>query len=701
MSTPYPMLDNKPIDQWKVTELKEELRKRKMPIRGLKEELVKRLFDAIEMEKGPINDAETENGFDVDSNPQDTAEQGEPEPVAEDAEATVDENEKMVDETPLADVNHVAENEVVDYGVIVGEGDICQNASLDVSGESAGDAVSVENNETNIKNVIVQPDTCVEDPSSDVKLKDAEPLAEDAICNPLEPNIQVPEVSQDLGFNVKCESISTDSASINEKNKLKDNLNADNFHLEVDVKPEMVQPSSDSVPPVVGDVHTLVDEKGQDKDQVSMEEMDASNATSVELSKKEDSVDGGSPEKLDLDRSSGDDLMDEDVLESKPIESNTKSDWLQEGGEVEKVHGIDEGILVDVMAEDVSPDKKGVLDEEKARLSTPNEKQKLEVDEGSLVDVVSDGFSHDKKVIHAEDKVRPTTPSEKRKLEDHEVAKTNDTSKRQRRWNPETVKVPDLPPSNISATSTPRDSFKPVSKHIFARSDSTLSAGSPKERVVPPSPKTVTNSLRIDRFLRPFTLKAVQELLAKTGTVCKFWMDHIKTHCYVTYASAEEAIATRNAVYNLQWPPNGGRFLVAEFVDPEEVKSRLESPPQAPAPASASPATPTAPRLLQSQVPKLPQQNSLPQKLPPPPPLPLPPPPPLSELPRARERERQSLPLPLPPPPPLPQKKPEPSVVTLDDLFKKTKTTPRIYYLPLSEEQVAAKLATQGKGTTV
>lgn len=51
---------------------------------------------------------------------------------------------------------------------------------------------------------------------------------------------------------------------------------------------------------------------------------------------------------------------------------------------------------------------------------------------------------------------------------------------------------------------------------------------------VPPSSKPPTNSLRIDRFLRPFTLKAVQELLGKSGTVTDFWMDHIKTHCYVS-----------------------------------------------------------------------------------------------------------------------------------------------------------------------
>ncbi|CAK8534857.1 unnamed protein product [Lathyrus sativus] len=52
----------------------------------------------------------------------------------------------------------------------------------------------------------------------------------------------------------------------------------------------------------------------------------------------------------------------------------------------------------------------------------------------------------------------------------------------------------------------------------------------------------------------------------------------------------------------------------------------------------------------------------------------------------------------LPSPPPLPEKV-EPPIVTLDGLFRKTTATPRIYCLPLSEEQVAAKLAAQGKST--
>ncbi|MQL96558.1 hypothetical protein Taro_029238 [Colocasia esculenta] len=260
--------------------------------------------------------------------------------------------------------------------------------------------------------------------------------------------------------------------------------------------------------------------------------------------------------------------------------------------------------------------------------------------------------------------------------------------KRQRRWNAEIIKVPEPQTSNQTPSTTPKDIFQSTPRRIFTRTDSGLSVESPKERFVPPSQKTATTSLRIDRFLRPFTLKAVQELLAKTGTVCSFWMDHIKTHCYVTYSSVEEAVSSRNALYNLQWPPNGGRLLTADFVDPQEVKAHVEAP-QSPAAAGPSAALqPSAPSLERPNASQPPPQSDK-QQLPPPPPSQ---PPPASQAPPAREREG----LPLPPPPP---NKPEPPILTLDDLFKKTRATPRIYYLPLSEEQVAAKLATQGRGT--
>jgi hypothetical protein len=51
---------------------------------------------------------------------------------------------------------------------------------------------------------------------------------------------------------------------------------------------------------------------------------------------------------------------------------------------------------------------------------------------------------------------------------------------------------------------------------------------------VPPPASEPTNTLLVRNFVRPFTLKAVKDLLAETGTVINFWMNDIKTHCYVS-----------------------------------------------------------------------------------------------------------------------------------------------------------------------
>lgn len=130
------------------------------------------------------------------------------------------------------------------------------------------------------------------------------------------------------------------------------------------------------------------------------------------------------------------------------------------------------------------------------------------------------------------------------------------------------MKVPEPQNSIQTPTTTPKDTSQtPILKRNFSRSNSTMSEDTPKERVgesfifslsflefenfqqhkfriltsvvaVPPSQKPPTNSLKIDHFLRPFTLKAVHELLGKTGKVTDFWMDQIKTHCFVTVRSS-------------------------------------------------------------------------------------------------------------------------------------------------------------------
>ncbi|XP_010916922.1 uncharacterized protein [Elaeis guineensis] len=651
MSSLYCVLNNKPIDQWKVTELKEELRRRKLPIKGLKEDLVKRLDEAVRNEKESPKE-EVNNSLDPAPDPQDNGDQEGEDPQAEaytevmtDKVEQTDKDATMVDmDGSLPDVNQAINIQDGDPTPPLGSDAEAVEPSVNAASMEGSAAASVEDTITESQHVTLHNDSSGQDLQYDKKQEESKPSIEDVKLSPSEPNNQVSEVSPNLGSQVKCESISTDSVSIIEKNELKDNLNADNCHLEV-VKPEMVQLSSCNDPPICDDLHPLDDDKELVKNQVSLEETDAKYATNLDLSKNEDSADGGSPEKLNLDRSSGDESMEEDVLESKHIESNIKSDELGEKTEASEVHTVEMGTSVVAAVGGSSLEKKDTVDEEK---------------------------------------VGPTAPTEKRKLEDNEAVRINEPIKRQRRWNLENIKFPEQQTSNISTSTTLKDALQPATKRTFTRSDSTLSGDSPKERVVPPSQKPPTTSLRIDRFLRPFTLKAVQELLAKTGTVCSFWMDQIKTHCYVTYSSVEEAVATRNAVYNLQWPTNGGKLLLAEFVDPQEVKHHVEAPPQSPAPISPSPMTPKASSFEQPQASQPSPQHTVRQQLPPPPTLPPPPPafdPPMRERPLA--------------PPPL--KKPEQAVMTLDDLFKKTKASPRIYYLPLSEEQVSAKLAAQGK----
>lgn len=155
-------------------------------------------------------------------------------------------------------------------------------------------------------------------------------------------------------------------------------------------------------------------------------------------------------------------------------------------------------------------------------------------------------------------------------------------------------------------------------------------------------------------------------------------------HTDFQFSSVEEALATRNAVYNLQWPPNNGSSLVAEFVDPHEVKAKLEPPPPPPAPINPTAATAPSHQSKANQI-MPPHAADTSRGL-------LPTPPALARLPTFNNAPAREM---LPPAP----KNPEPPVVvTLDDLFRKTQASPRIYYMPVSEEVVSAKLAARGKG---
>ncbi|KAH7851005.1 hypothetical protein Vadar_005871 [Vaccinium darrowii] len=248
VSSPYPVLGNRPIDQWKVTELKEELKRRKLTTRGLKEDLIKRLDEAIREEsESALENAD--NGFD-----------GPPQPV--------EGNVQMGEVTRGTDSASDEEMECNDtYGETGLEGSVVSELAMNVPESQNNDS---QNMRGDLKSEL----------ENEIK-----PSHEASELNSSNPNNQVSEVSTVLGFQVKSDSISTDCVSINEKNELKDNIIADNVQLELDVKTEMVQPSTSNVFPDGGKLHPMDVEDTHGK-KLPIEEEENTHVANSEMSNK-------------------------------------------------------------------------------------------------------------------------------------------------------------------------------------------------------------------------------------------------------------------------------------------------------------------------------------------------------------------------------------------------------------------------------
>ncbi|KAH9295254.1 hypothetical protein KI387_038842, partial [Taxus chinensis] len=531
MSTPTAEFGNRPVDQWKMTELREELKRRKIATGGLKADLVRRLEEALRNE----------------------VEENDPQQTGSDAHETNDS-----DNLP----NYHSENH---------NGD--EDSAMDQNNENPSgkildiDFKAVENNNKEHQNI---PDQIEELSSSKLEELKPEMVVDDAsgACSkdgeaqrsefPLNQVVSE-NVSPVVGFQVKCESVSTDSVSILEENELKDSLNADN-NVNVESSEVVVKHRNSLQQESYGYPEPPQQSSGDDGSELVEKRVDHS---LVEEGRGNQDGDGNC--KLDDDN-------------SRMVE---QQDLTQNEDNIDFKHGP-VGFKIENKNEDEIPVVKSLREDDSYETMT--------------IDVCHD--DKDKEVEGGGNDVQALV--EKRKKEEPEAG-PQEPAKRVRRWNvvnnisgdaaKASTTERELPAYSHAASGTVsasavamRDRPPSAIRPMLSRSDSINNGDSQKERIVPPSQKPPTNSLRIDKFLRPFTLKAVRELLANTGTVTSFWMDHIKTHCYVTYSSIEEAIATRNALYNLQWPRNGGRQLIAEHVSSDEVKDKVEVPPEAPAP---------------------------------------------------------------------------------------------------------------------
>ncbi|KAL1429079.1 hypothetical protein MTO96_016810 [Rhipicephalus appendiculatus] len=255
----------------------------------------------------------------------------------------------------------------------------------------------------------------------------------------------------------------------------------------------------------------------------------------------------------------------------------------------------------------------------------------------------------------------------------------------------------------------------PLSKRPAAGKDE---AGQRKLASPPRNPKS--RILFVRNLVRPFTLNQLKQLLQEFGDTVdsEFWIDKIKSKCFVTYVSEEDAVKAREALHNLRWPLCNPKILHVDFSSPEEME-RQKEPPTPPPPRPAAAATertlpafqrtvevdtrmPTGREVLRDprevlRDPREPREIKDPREpkdpreargteTPPPPPAERAPAPSRNRAtspPDKRERRDKKV----------AKRKSEEDTPAklLDDLFRKTKASPCIYWLPLTEEQIARK----------
>ena len=201
-----------------------------------------------------------------------------------------------------------------------------------------------------------------------------------------------------------------------------------------------------------------------------------------------------------------------------------------------------------------------------------------------------------------------------------------------------------------------------------------------------------SSTLYVRHFVRPFTLAAAKALFSDHGEVTWFWMDAIKTHCFVTFATVAQAQAALSAVNGVQWPAVTGRVLAAELIAADKAALRAASGGMgkealAPAePATRRPsgqAAPTTPKAAVAAAVTTPTATPVPASAAPAASTPTASTPDVAAAHEAVVVDTPSA-----------------QVKSLDDLFKKTVTKPVLYYKPVDEAVAAARRVQRQGGST-
>ncbi|XP_074616816.1 uncharacterized protein LOC141876217 [Acropora palmata] len=167
-----------------------------------------------------------------------------------------------------------------------------------------------------------------------------------------------------------------------------------------------------------------------------------------------------------------------------------------------------------------------------------------------------------------------------------------------------------------------------------------------------PSPARFPESeaIHLKNLVRPFTLNQLKDLLRNYGPLVEdgFWIDKIKSHCYVVYTNVNDASSCRQGLHGIKWPSTSPKILSVDFADEDEMARDTEGL-LGKAKEMETEVKTEKPSKKEQTVEKAPE-----------------------DVVKEEDDQRNAGNL-------------------LDNLFRKTKTTPCLYWLPLSDEQIATR----------
>lgn len=101
--------------------------------------------------------------------------------------------------------------------------------------------------------------------------------------------------------------------------------------------------------------------------------------------------------------------------------------------------------------------------------------------------------------------------------------------------------------------------------------------GEPEAKAPTPPKNQISRVLCITNLVRPLTFMAVKSLVSRTGELDDFWIDSIKSKCFVKYKTEDEASETRHALHGVKWPEHNLKTLNVEFSTDEEMARVVEA----------------------------------------------------------------------------------------------------------------------------